>query len=215
MKILLADDHTIFRQALRALLEKHSEHIVIGEADDGTKAVAMALEHTPNIVIMDVSMMNMNGIEATRILAHANQSIKVIALSMHSDKHLVLKMLHAGAKAYLQKDCAAEELFHAITIVSHDKIYISPQLQISELQPVLEESDIARLVTSTLLTVKEREVLQRVAEGKPTKQIAIDLTVSTKTIEKHRQRIMEKLNIHSVAELTKYAIREGITSIEH
>ena len=214
MKILLADDHMIFREALKALLEKDNSLTVVAEVDDGRMAVIMAREFRPDIVIMDVAMPDMNGIEATRCIVKENPSIRIIALSMYSDKHLVLKMIGAGAKAYLQKDCGSEELLKALTVVHDNKIYISPKLHIDELQSVLEESEIQRAITTTLLTTKEREVLQMVAEGKPTKQIAQDLLVSMKTIEKHRGRIMEKLNIHSIAELTKYAIREGITSVE-
>ena len=213
-RILLVDDHKIVREGLRVLLERRDDIEVIAEAENGRIALDLARKLRPDIVIMDIIMPDMNGIDATAQLMEDVSGIKVIALSMHSDKRYVLKILRAGAQGYLRKDCASEELAAAIHTVLSDQIYISPQLPGFEMTGPIQKSIFVKSLTSSLLSPKEREVLQLIAEGKSTRQIAMHLGVSEKTVEKHRQRIVAKLDIHSIAELTKYAIREGMTSAE-
>ncbi len=214
VKIVLADDHSIVRQGLRALIEKQSDMQVIGEASNGRETVAMVQDLQPDVVLMDVSMPDMNGVEATRRIKIGFPQMKVLALSMHSDRRFAMEMLKAGASGYLLKDSAFEELVHAIRSVVSGHTYLCHKITDVVIRDYLDIS--AKEVSSVFstLTVREREVLQLIAEGRSTKDIATLLKVSVKTIETHRQQIMEKLNIHSVAELTKYAIREGLTSIE-
>jgi DNA-binding NarL/FixJ family response regulator len=213
-RILLVDDHKILREGLRVILERRNDVVVVAEADNGRSAVEMAIELRPDIVIMDIIMPDMNGIDATAQIVGEVSGIKIIALSMHSDKRYVLKMLQAGAHGYLRKDCASEELAAAIHTVLSDLVYLSPQLRGFAVTGAVQRSILVDSITVSLLSPKERVVLQLLAEGKTTKQMALQLKVVDKTIEKHRQRIIEKLDIHSIAELTKYAIREGITSAE-
>ena len=213
-KILLADDHKIIREGLRALLEKEQDMEVVGEAQDGLTTIKLAKKLLPNIVIMDIGMPDMNGIDATRQIFSETQGIKVIALSMHSDRRFVLQMLKAGASGYLLKDSAFEELALAIKTVMAGQPYLSPKITDVVIKEYIVSLPKNEETVFTKITVREREVLQLLAEGKATKQIAAFLNVSVKTIETHRQQIMEKLDIHSIAELTKYAIREGLTSLE-
>ena len=216
-KILLADDHQIVREGLKSLLNSHEDIEVVGEARDGRSAVQMAKDLAPDVVIMDVGMPHLNGIEATRQITMREPEAKVVALSMHSDRRFMGEMLKAGAKGYLLKDGAFDELATAIRSVIANKVYLSPRIanvvvddyvRRAPGQQTGEASAFARL------TPREREVLQLMAEGRATKEIAMDLKVSIKTVETHRRQIMEKLSIHSVAELTKYAIREGLTSLD-
>lgn len=213
-KILIADDHKIIREGLRALLEKQQDMEVVAEAQDGLTTVRMVSRLLPNIVIMDIGMPEMNGIDATRKITADNRKVKVIALSMHSDRRFVLEMLKAGASGYLLKDSAFEELVAAIHAVMANQPYLSPRITDVVVKEYLSSRPKNEQTAFTVLTSREREVLQLLAEGKTTKQTASFLNVSIKTIETHRQQIMEKLNIHSIAELTKYAIREGLTSLE-
>ncbi|MCX5817019.1 MAG: response regulator transcription factor [Proteobacteria bacterium] len=213
-RILLADDHKIIREGLRALLEKEPDMEVVGEAQDGLTTIKLAKKLLPNIIIMDIGMPDMNGIDATRQIFSETQGIKVIALSMHSDRRFVLQMLKAGASGYLLKDSAFEELALAIKTVMAGQPYLSPKITDVVIKEYIVSLPKNEESVFTKITVREREVLQLLAEGKATKQIAAFLNVSVKTIETHRQQIMEKLDIHSVAELTKYAIREGLTSLE-
>ena len=214
-RILLADDHKITRQGLRSLLEKESDMEVVAEAEEGRSAVQLARKLTPDVVIMDVSMPDLNGIEAARQIIKGSKSIKVIALSMHSDSLFVTEMLKSGVGGYLLKDCAFEELAGAIRSVMAGKTYLSPSIS-----DVVVNGYLSRLpnnkenVSTGALTDREREVLQMIAEGKSTKQIALNLHISVKTVETHRRQIMNKLNIFSIAELTKYAIRKGLTDLE-
>jgi DNA-binding NarL/FixJ family response regulator len=212
--ILLVDDHAIIRQGLRSLLEKQPDLEVVAEAEDGRKAIELVRELLPDIVIMDVTMPSLNGIEATRQICSAFPEVRVIALSIHSNRRFIGDMLQAGAAGYILKDSLFEELIRAIKAVTAGGRYLSPKIT-----GVVVDDYIKHLSTSAdsplaSLTSREREVLQLVAEGRSTKQVALELHVSTKTIEANRRQIMEKLDLHSVAELTKYAIREGLTSLE-
>lgn len=214
LRIILADDHKIMREGLRTLLEKQDDFQIIAEAGDGRTTVNLVEEHKPDLVVMDTVMPDLNGIEATRQIIAKHPDVKIIALSMYSDKQFVMEMLKAGASGYLLKEGAFKELVYAIQSVVDGYIYLSPKINTVLLKEcVLKPSEIKPSVFS-VLSNREREVLQLLAEGKPTKEIANALFVSVKTIETHRQQIMSKLNIHSIAGLTKYAIREGLTSTE-
>ncbi len=213
-RVMLADDHKIMREGLKALLEKQPDLEVAAEAENGLDAVRLAKKLMPHIVIMDIGMPGLNGIEATRRITADLPSTKVIALSMHSDKRFVIEMLKAGVSAYLLKDSASEELVSAIRTVLAGKPYLSPKITGVVLQDYLSTLSKTGPNAFTLLTPREREVLQLIAEGRTTKQIASALFVSAKTVDTHRQQLMEKLNLRSVAELTKYAIREGLTSLD-
>ena len=213
IKILLADDHKMMREGIRALIEKQRDVNVVGEADDGRATVKLAHELLPDIVIMDINMPGMNGIEAARQIISNNPRTKVIALSVHSDKRFVSEMLNAGASGYLLKNSAFGELIHAIRAVFSGRSYLSPEITDVMLKDYKDMLSKENLSVFSLLTQREREVLQLIAEGKTTKEIAHLLDVSVKTVETYRQQIMEKLDTHSIAELTKYAIKEGLTSL--
>jgi DNA-binding NarL/FixJ family response regulator len=211
VRILLVDDHKIMRDGLRSLLEKESDFEIVAEAADGKEAVRMAREVEPDVVIMDVAMPDMNGIDATTRIRACLPDAKIVALTMHSDKNYLTGMLRAGTAGYLLKDCAAEELVKAVREVVSGKAYISP-----EIAPMILEDYSGRAQASKKdsdLTDKETEVLQLLAEGLGTREIADRLKVSSKTVERSRTVIMEKLKLFSVAELTKYAIRKGITPL--
>ena len=213
IKIIIADDHRIIRDGLCNLLDKQIDMEIVGEADNGKKAVQMAKELKPDVVIMDIAMPDLNGIEATRQIVADEPSIKIVALSMHSKKQYIVEILKAGASGYLLKDCAFKELAKAVRVVSRNQTYLSPKIA-----DIITEDYLGNLPEDSsafsILTKREREVLQLLAEGKATKQIANELHVSVKTIETHRRNTMKKLDINNVAELTKYAIREGITSLQ-
>ena len=213
VRIIIADDHKIVREGLRALIEKQHDMEVVGEAEDGRETVAMAQETLPDIILMDVSMPDMNGIEATRRIKDKFPQIRILALSMHSDRRFAIEMLKAGSSGYLLKDSAFEELAHAIRAVLSGHTYLCHKIAdvvIKDYMTITTKEPSA----FSALTAREREVLQLIAEGKSTKDAATALKVSVKTVETHRLQMMEKLGIRSVAELTKYAIREGLTSIE-
>jgi DNA-binding NarL/FixJ family response regulator len=211
IRLVLADDHRIMREGLRALVERLPGMEVIGEAADGRTAVAMAKDLLPGVVVMDIGLPDLNGIEAARQITLQNPAVKVIALSMHSDGRYVTEMLKAGASGYLLKDSAFEELARAIRTVTAGKIYLSPAVTSTVVKDYLGRHPGVHPVLSPSLTAREREVLQLIAEGKSTKEIADQLQISSKTADTHRQRVMKKLKLHTVAELTKYAIREGLT----
>jgi DNA-binding NarL/FixJ family response regulator len=214
IRILLADDHKIVRDGLRAMISGHPDMEVVAEAENGRAAVSLVKQLAPDIVIMDISMPDLNGIEAARHIVADAPRVKIIALSMHSDGHYVKELFKAGASGYLLKDCAFEELANAIHTVAADQIYLSPRISHVVINDYLNRVSTEKNSIFSVLTAREREVLQLLAEGKTTKEIAYTLDLSTKTVEAHRQKIMEKSNLHSVAELTKYAIREGLTSLE-
>lgn len=215
MRVLLADDHAIIRQGLCSLLEKEPEVEVVGAADDGRKAVELVRELRSDIVIMDISMPNLNGIDATHRIVHEFGGVKVIALSIHSNRRFAADMLKAGASGYILKECLFDELLEAIRTVSKGGIYLSPRITGVVIDDYIKHLSGAGVEAGlSILTEREREVLQLLAEGKSTKQIALEVHVSVKTVESNRRNIMDKLGIHSVAELTKYAVREGLTSLE-
>jgi DNA-binding NarL/FixJ family response regulator len=214
VKIILADDHKIMRQGLHNLLEKQADFEIVEEADDGITAVKKTKELSPDVVIMDVSMPGLNGIEATRQIKAEMPEVKVIALSMHAEKRFVAEMLNAGASAYLLKDSAFEELVRAIRAALVNKIYLNPSIAETVIKDYIKQVPRESFSAFSILSKREREVLQLLAEGSSTKEIASLLFLSIKTVETHRKNIMEKLDLHSIAELTKYAIREGITSLD-
>jgi len=214
IKIILADDHRIMREGLRALLEKEAGIEVIAEADNGRTTVELSRELDPDIVVIDIGMPDLNGIDATRQIVSESPAVKVIALSMHSDRKFVREMLSAGASGYLLKDSAFEELGTALSTVINNQTYLSPKIADTVVKDYLGKIETKESKSSPALTKREREVLQLIAEGKTTKDIASQLYVSIKTIETHRKQIMDKVGLNSVAELTKYAIREGLTSLE-
>ena len=215
LRIILADDHQIIRDGLRALIDRDKGIDVIAEAADGRCAVKLARELRPDIVIMDVNMPDLNGIDATRQITEKLPGIKVIALSMHSDKRFVAEMLKAGASGYLLKDCAFDELIQAIKAVKSQKVYLSPGVSGVVVADYVEKLSSSDDSTAGVLSDREREVLQLITEGYSTKETAEKLNLSAKTVETHRRQIMAKLDIYTIAELTKYAIREGLTSVEN
>ena len=214
IRVLLADDHNIVREGLMSLLEKEPDIDIVAMADNGRTAVQLAGEMKPNVAVLDIAMPEMNGIEATRRISQDVPEIKVLALSMHSARRFVTEALSAGAKGYLLKDCAAEELVRAIRTVAANETYLSPKVAGLIVKDYLKHSPDSAPSAESFLTNREREILQLIAEGESTKEIAFNIGVSIKTVETHRQQIMKKLNLHSVAELTRYAIREGITPLD-
>jgi DNA-binding NarL/FixJ family response regulator len=211
--ILIADDHKILREGLRSLLEKQSGFAVVAEAEDGLTAFEGVRKHKPDIAILDIGMPGLNGIEVTRKILSETKQTKVIALSMHADRRFVMGVLEAGGTGYLLKDSAFAELVTAVTAVAKGKTYLSPSIAETVVRSSLEKSDLKGQAAIAVLSAREREVLQMIAEGRSTKEISFKLFVSTKTVETHRKQIMDKLNIHTIAGLTKYAIREGLTSL--
>ena len=217
IKIVLADDHEIIRDGLRLLIENQSDMELIGEAGDGRAAVQLARELLPDVVIMDIAMPNLNGVEATRQITSKLPDIKVLALSIHSNRQYVLEMLKAGSSGYLLKDYAFEYLVLAVNAVVAGSIYLCPKIAdmvIKDYVQRMSAKPIIDSLTSAVLSGREREVLQLLAEGNATRKIASILHISVKTVESHRQHIMSKLSLRSIAELTKYAISEGLTSLE-
>ena len=217
LRIVLVDDHKLLREGLKSLLEDEADLEVVGEAEDGHECVSLVKRLQPDLVVMDVGMPGLNGMDATRQVLADNPGVKILALSMHTDKRFASGMLQAGASGYLLKDAAYDELIRALRTVAAGKTYLSPAIT-----EVVVEDYVQRLGGGegeaggafSVLSAREREVLQAMAEGRSTREIAADLHVSVKTVESHRMTIMNKLDIRSVAELTKYAVREGLTSLE-
>ena len=211
-KVLLVDDHKIVREGLRALLEGEGDFEVVGEAGDGREAIDLVSERRPEVVVMDISMPGMDGVEATRRIRKMNPRVKVVALSILAEKQFVAGMLRAGASGYLVKTEAAGDLVEAIRQVRAGHRYVSPELIDPNVgnyvQRLIDEGE------QPILTPREREVLRLIAEGMPNQQIADELYVSEKTVGNHRQHIMEKLDLHNAAELTRYAIKEGISFLD-
>lgn len=214
IKILLADDHRIMRDGLSALLKNEPDMEVVAESDNGREAVEMSRKLKPTVVVMDMSMPGLNGVDATRQILALDDNVKVLALSMHADKRFVIGALSAGASGYVLKDCAFEDLVRAIHTVAMNRTYLSPNIADIVVESCMR-SQPSPGESFSFLTPREREVLQLLTEGASVKKIASVLNVSVKTIETHREHIMKKLNTHSVAGLTKYAIREGLTSLDN
>jgi DNA-binding NarL/FixJ family response regulator len=212
-RIIVADDHQIVRQGLKRLLATMPGLSVVGEASTGVEAVAMANDLRPDVVIMDLQMPGLDGIDATRQLKKALPGVKVAVLSMHSDRQWVRRAIDAGAGAYVLKENAFEDLTEAIRNMAIDRVYLSPKLAVQAGAEATGPGTEAAGAPIPL-SPREREVLRLIAEGRATKEVASDLKISIKTAETHRRQIMEKLQMFSVAELTKYAIRQGLTSIE-
>ncbi len=213
MKILIADDHGIVRQGLKSLIQNSMNMEVVGEAEDGLAAVRMVKDLAPDVVIMDITMPNLNGVEATRQILENNPQIKVVALSMHPEKHIVKEVLEAGASAYVLKSYLFDELSRALEAVADDQRYLSPRITDVVIEDyVRPNSEIAE--SPAKLTSRDRQIIQMLAEGKTIKQIALALHISPKTADAGRRKIMLKLNVSSIADLVKYAVREGITSLE-
>jgi DNA-binding NarL/FixJ family response regulator len=214
MRILLADNHRLFCEGLRTLFAKQSGMEIVGEATDGRMAVRLARELSPDLIIMDIGMPELNGIDATRQIRSELPRVKVLAVSMHSDRQYVAGMLSAGAAGYVVKDSAFAELAQAVEVVMGGGRYLSP-----DVVGVVVDDYVQRLAPApgtglAKLSEREREVLQLMAEGQRTVDIGTRLHVSRKTVETHRKNIMVKLELHSVADLTKFAVREGLTSLE-
>ncbi|MBZ0265536.1 response regulator transcription factor [bacterium] len=213
IKIVLADDHKMLRDGLRPLLQNRRDMEVVGEAEDGHAVLKVVHESNPDILILDISMPGLNGIEITRRLLSENPELRIIILSMHSDRRYVKEALKAGALGYLLKDSEFTELLQAIDSAMQRKIHLSDEIADTVVRDYILRDD-EKSSAFTILSTREREVLQQIAEGNATREIADHLEVSIKTIESHRKQIMDKLNLRNVAELTKYAIREGLTSLE-
>jgi len=213
IRILLADDHKIVLDGLKSLLDNMSNLMVVGQAADGLTAVRLADDLAPDLVIMDISMPGLNGIEATRRILEKNPRIRVIILSMHADGRFITEALKSGALGYLLKESAFEELSSAIHAVMNGQAFLSAAITDTVVKDYIRHLERQGSTAFSVLSAREREVLQMLSEGLATKQIAARLKVSVKTVETHRKQIMDKLDIRSIAELTKYAIREGITSL--
>ena len=213
LRILLADDHVVMRKGLRALLERQSNLEVVGESENGSETIDLAASLIPDVVVMDVGMPVLNGIEATKTIVAQNPQISVVILSMHVDESYVMRALKAGARGYLLKDSAPADLMSAIRAVSQNKSFFSPRVShilAEDYVRVLKQK--GAVDSYDLLTTREREILQLIAEGKSNKEIAAALNISPYTVETHRSHILEKLNLHNPAELILYAVRKGIIS---
>jgi len=212
LKVLLVDDHTVVRQGLRVLLEAEPDISIVGEAETGRQAVQLARKHLPDVVVMDIAMPGLNGLEATRQIIKEVPGTKVLVLSSYSDDEYVHQLTEAGAAGYLLKQTAASDLIKAVREARRGNAYFSPAISKRLLdhyrEAFMKGMPVRKRVD--LLTSRESEVLQLIAEGKPNKQIASELNISIKTVEKHRQQVMNKLNLHDVAGLTRYAISKGI-----
>jgi DNA-binding NarL/FixJ family response regulator len=213
-KILIADNHGILRQGISALIEKHSDMEVVGQADNGLTVVELARELQPDVVLMDVSMPVLNGIEATRQIKSELPHIKVLALSVHAKREFVLDMVRAGVSGYMLKECVFDDLVHAIKVIVAGQSYLSPQIATIVLEGITKDSvfDAAGSLHETL-TSKEKHILQLLTEGRSAKEIASQFGMSVKTIEANRRQIMEKTDVDNLADLTKYAIRQGLITV--
>jgi DNA-binding NarL/FixJ family response regulator len=211
--IILADDHAILRHGLSKSFQQEEGFKVVGQAKDGRSAVELAKELLPDVIVMDIGMPDLNGMEATRQITRECPNVKVVGLSMHSTNKYVREMFRAGAKAYLLKECPFEELAQAIRAVVDGKTYVSPSVGQTVIEDYISKPEDPQSAFH-VLSQREREVLQLLAEGKPTKKVAKHLHISPKTVEAHRLRIMSKLGIDNIAQLTKYALQEGLTPPE-
>jgi len=214
IRLLVADDHKIFRQGIKKLLEEQNDLQVVGEAADGREAVKKAEELKPDVIIMDVAMADLNGLQATRLIKKALPETKVLMLTMHKNEDYVLQSFQAGASGYVLKEGAVEELVTAIHSIYGDKSFLSPTISKTVVDAYLRKMETGKMETPfDLLTDREREVLQLIAEGYTNRKVAKDLYISVKTVEAHRAHIMQKLDIHEVARLVKYAIQKGLVDL--
>ncbi len=213
-QVIIADDHKMFRDGIRTVLESVPDIEVVGEADNGRDTVQLAKRLEPDVVVMDVAMPDLNGVEAAHKILSGGVPTKILAVSMHSDSGYVKRMLKVGASGYLVKECAAEELALAIRAVVSNQVYVSPRVVGVVVSDYVQHLQGEVSPESPVLSAREREVLQLISEGASTTEIAERINLSAKTVQTHRQRIMDKLDLHSIAALTKYAIREGITSLD-
>jgi len=213
IRVLMADDHKLFIDGLGSILRRRPDIEVVGAARDGMTTVRLAADLKPTVVLMDISMPDLNGIEATRKILADHPATNVIMLSMHSDRRYVMAAFRAGARGYLLKDSASQDLLEAIERVSAGEVYLSSKMSGQIVMDLISNAPTGASDAYSVLSPREREVLQLIAEGHSTKDIAAQLSVSVKTIETHRKQIMDKLDLHSIAELTKYAIRQGLTEI--
>ena len=214
IRILIVDDHRIIREGLRSLLGAEPDLEVVGQAKNGREAIRLARDLSPEVVLLDVSMPDMNGMEATTQILEDIPHVKVIALSMHKDEHFVAGMLLAGASGYLLKDCSVEELAGAVRSVMSGGVHLSPGITPMVIRRYMDHIVEKEVLLRPPLSSRENEVLQLVAEGRTSRAIASALNISTKTVETHRRQIMQKLGVNTVAELTKYAVRTGVTSVD-
>jgi len=215
VRLIIADDHLLMREGLCSLLKSEDRFSIVGEADNGQQAVELARKLMPHLVVMDVSMPDLNGIEATRQILDENPNIKIVALSGHSNMVFVREILEAGASAYVLKSRAYEDLIRAVDEVMAGRKYLTPDIASGVVSEYVEMSSSSQKDPAfVMLTPRERQVLQQLAEGRSTKEMADTLSVSVKTVETHRRNIMEKLELHTVADLTKYAVREGLTTLD-
>jgi len=214
-RVLLVDDHQMMRQGLRSLLAQASDIEVVGEADNGRTALDLVRTLSPDVVVMDVGMPELNGVDATRRIRAEHPGVKVIALSTHTDKRYVHHMLDAGACGYVLKIAAHDELLRAVRAASVGKTYLSPEITGLVVERSTSSHPRGELTAFSTLGAREREVLQLVAEGKTSSETAKQMHISLKTVESHRRNIVQKLGLHGTAELTKYAIREGLTSLDN
>lgn len=214
IRIVIADNHTLFAQGLRSLVEREPDFEIVGEATDGREAIRRAAELRPDVVLMDVVMPNLNGFDATRILRDEVPDVRVLALSMHVDKRYVLGMLEAGASGYVPKDAGFDEVARAIRAVARGHGYLSPSIAGVVVDGYTRRAGQTASSSSTQLSQREREVLQLLAEGATAKEVASRLHLSIKTVETHRRNLLSKLELETVADLVRYAIREGITSLD-
>ncbi len=214
IKILIADDHQLIRDGLCSLIKESPGMRVVAQAKNGREAVELAKEFKPDVIVMDINMPDLNGMDAARIICKEQSGIKIIAVSVYSARKFVVEMLRSGAVGYLLKDCAFEELENAIRLVSDNQHYLSPQITGIILDECVSGASTDTSTIFSTLTPREREVLQLVAEGLKTDDIATKLFVSSKTVSFHRKNVMEKLNLKGVAELTKYAIKEDLISLD-
>jgi DNA-binding NarL/FixJ family response regulator len=211
ISVLIADDHTLVRAGIRSLLERLPGILVKAEASDGREVLRLVAEYQPQIVLMDIAMPNMNGLDATRLLTESHPKVRVIILSIYSDEEHVYQALRAGASGYLLKGAATEELELALRSVAQGEIYLAPKVSRPVIDEYVRRTNASR--PGENLSGRQRQVLQLIAEGETMKQIALELGISVKTVETHRAQLMDRLNIHDVAGLVRYAIKMGLVNI--